>query len=78
MPDFGSYGVNLQQEPEEIFAIDTQFGVLPQEPEPFGGKNGCGIVQEEEEVDVEINSGSSGGGVKQEHDNLDDECSRKR
>ncbi|KFK23754.1 hypothetical protein AALP_AAs74096U000300 [Arabis alpina] len=77
-PDFGSYGVNLQHEPEELFTIDTQFGVLPQEPDQFGGKNVCGIVQEEEEEEVEINSGSSGGAVKQELENLDDECSRKR
>ncbi|KAL1200048.1 Transcription factor [Cardamine amara subsp. amara] len=83
-PDFGSYGVNLQQESVEVFSIEAQLdlssynGVLQQEPEQVGvvgDQNDCGVVQEEE---VEINSGSSGGVVKQEHDHLDDDCSRKR
>ncbi|CAH2079187.1 unnamed protein product [Thlaspi arvense] len=84
-PDFGSYGVNLQQEPEEIFTVESQLdlasfsGVLQQEQEQVrvveGQQNDCGIVQEEE---VDINSGSSGGPVKQEQEHLDDDCSRKR
>lgn len=79
-PDFGSYGVNLQHEPEQVFSIGAQLdlssynGVLPQEPAQ-GGQKDCGIVQDEE---VEINSGSSGGAVKQEQEHLDDYCSRKR
>ncbi|KAG7542953.1 Myc-type basic helix-loop-helix (bHLH) domain [Arabidopsis thaliana x Arabidopsis arenosa] len=80
-PDFVSYGVNLQQEPEEVFSIgaaqldlSSYNGVLSQEPEHVGQKD-CGIVQEDE---VEINSGSSGGAVKQEQEHLDDDCSRKR
>lgn len=79
--------MNLQQEPVEVFSIGAQLdlasynGVLPQEQEhvqvrtAVGGQNDCGVVQEEE---VEINSGSSGGAVKQEQDHLDDDCSRKR
>ncbi|EFH46575.1 basic helix-loop-helix family protein [Arabidopsis lyrata subsp. lyrata] len=80
-PDFASYGVNLQQDPEEVFSIgaaqldlSSYNGVLSQEPEHVGQKD-CGIVQEDE---VEINSGSSGGAVKQEQEHLDDDCSRKR
>lgn len=79
--DFESYGVNLQQEPEEVFSIGAQLdltsynGVLPQEQEQVL-QNDCGVLQEEEEVG--INSGSSSGAVKQEHEHLDDDCSRKR
>ncbi|CAH8385421.1 unnamed protein product [Eruca vesicaria subsp. sativa] len=60
-PDFGSYGVNLQNEPEQVFSIGdlTSFS-----------------VQEDELV---VNSGSSGGAVKQEQELVvDEECSRKR
>ncbi|ESQ56164.1 hypothetical protein EUTSA_v10025927mg [Eutrema salsugineum] len=80
--DFGSYGVN---EPEEVFSIGgapldlaSFSGVLQQEPKQVrvvGGQNDCEIVQEE---DVDFNSGSSGGPIKQEQEHLDDDCSRKR
>jgi len=80
-PDFVSYGVNLQQEPDEVFSIgaaqldlSSYNGVLSLEAEQVGQKD-CGVVQEEE---VEINSGSSGGAVKEEQEHLDDDCSRKR
>uniref|UniRef100_A0A1J3DHW4 BHLH domain-containing protein n=1 Tax=Noccaea caerulescens TaxID=107243 RepID=A0A1J3DHW4_NOCCA len=79
--DLESYGVNLQQEPEEVFSIGAQLdltsynGVLPQEQEQVL-QNDCGVLQQEEEVG--INSGSSSGAVKQEHEHLDDDCSRKR
>ncbi|AEE83442.1 Transcription factor bHLH104 [Arabidopsis thaliana] len=80
-PDFVSYGVNLQQEPDEVFSIgasqldlSSYNGVLSLEPEQVGQQD-CEVVQEEE---VEINSGSSGGAVKEEQEHLDDDCSRKR
>ncbi|XP_010440465.1 PREDICTED: transcription factor bHLH104 [Camelina sativa] len=79
-PDFVSYGVNLQQDSGQVFSIGPQLdlssfdGVLPQEPEQVAGKD-CGTVQEEE---VEIDSASSGGAVKQEQEHLDDDYSRKR
>ncbi|VVB11163.1 unnamed protein product [Arabis nemorensis] len=65
--------LHLEQEPEQVFNIEGQFGVLPQEPEHFciaGEKNGCGIVHEEE---VKFNSGSYGGSIKQEHKHSDDD-----
>ncbi|CAF1856132.1 hypothetical protein Bca4012_031988 [Brassica carinata] len=80
-PDFGSYGVNLQSDPEQVFSIGdlTSYGgVLTQEPgqfRNFGGPNDCGTVQEDEVV---VNSSSSGGAVKQEQEHVDEECSRKR
>ncbi|KAG2325882.1 hypothetical protein Bca52824_008610 [Brassica carinata] len=82
-PDFGSYGVNLQQnDTEQVFSLGdltSYSGVLTQQ-EPgqfhnFGGPNDCGTVQEDELV---VNSGSSGGSVKQEQEHVDEECSRKR
>ncbi|KAF8119075.1 hypothetical protein N665_0001s0131 [Sinapis alba] len=80
-PDFGAYGVNLQNESQEVFNIGAQLdltsysGVLPQEAEQFRNLNDCGVAQED---GVDINSGSSGGAVKQEQEHVDDECSRKR
>lgn len=80
-PDFGSYGVNLQNDPEQVFSIGdltSYSGVLAQEPgqfRNFGGPNDCGTVREDEVV---VNSGSSGGSVKQEQEHVDEECSRKR
>ncbi|KAG2307305.1 hypothetical protein Bca52824_027053 [Brassica carinata] len=58
--------------------IRNYSGVLTQEPgqfHNFGRPNDCGTVQEDEVV---VNSSSFGGAVKQEHEHVDEECSRKR
>ncbi|KFK39609.1 hypothetical protein AALP_AA3G266100 [Arabis alpina] len=124
--DFGSTGVNLQQEQERVCNVGDQFdsfignlpqvssfrrenndlrvpygsssigssqfdlasvsysGVLQQETQQVGGFRddlGTRVQQEPEQVCsgvVEINSSSSVGGVKEELEHVEEECSRKR
>ncbi|KAJ0245570.1 Transcription factor bHLH104 [Hirschfeldia incana] len=77
--DFGSYGVNLQSDPEQVFSIGdltSYSGVLTQEPGQFRNFGEPKVTVQEDEVVV--NSCSSGGAVKQEQEHVDEECSRKR